>query len=40
MLKCVFYMLPLWSKKVDFYEDTFDDIGFRMIQFGIKYFEK
>ena len=40
MLTCVFYMFPICSTKIDLDEDTFDDIGFRMIQFWIKYFEK
>ena len=40
MLTCVFYMFPICSTQVDFYENTFDDIGFRMIQFWIKYFDK
>ena len=30
MLTCVFYMFPMCSTKVDFDEDTFDDIGLRM----------
>ena len=31
MLTYVFYMFLICSTKVDFDEDTFDDIGFRMI---------
>ena len=40
MLTCAFYMFRIGNTKVDFDEDTFDDIGLRMIQFWIKYFEK
>ena len=40
MLTCAVYMFPIYSTKVDFDEDTFNDIGVRMIQFWIKYFEK
>ena len=33
MLTCVVYMFPVYSRNVDFDEDTFNDIGFRKIQF-------
>ena len=33
MLTCVVYIFPVYSRNVDFDEDTFNDIGFRMIPF-------